>query len=238
VQQRLQKIIAAAGVASRRHAEELIESGRVYVNGAAAAIGDKADPETDEIMIDGVLLGQKEEFVYIMLNKPQGYVTTLSDEKGRKDVSALVADCGARVFPVGRLDMYSDGLLLFTNDGELANNLTHPSHGCVKEYKVIVKGSDFSQAARTMAAGVELDGRMTAPAKIDVISASGEKALLLFAIHEGRNRQIRRMCELMGLKVLRLTRISQGGVTLGNLGVGKWRHLSREEVERLKSASI
>ncbi len=234
MQERLQKLIAAAGIASRRHAEELIELGRVTVNGKLACLGDKADPAKDDIRIDGSPLGNKERPVYIMLNKPRGYVTTMSDEKGRKSVAELTADCGARVFPVGRLDLDSEGLLIMTNDGELANALMHPSKGCVKEYLVRVKGEDIAAKAEKMAAGVELDGKRTAPAKIEILKADGQNALLRFAIHEGRNRQIRRMCQSVELKVTRLKRVSQGGVQLGRLPAGKWRLLTKEEIMRLK----
>lgn len=234
MQERLQKLIAAAGIASRRHAEELIELGRVTVNGKLACLGDKADPAKDDIRIDGAPLGNKERPVYIMLNKPRGYVTTMSDEKGRKSVAELTADCGARVFPVGRLDLDSEGLLIMTNDGELANALMHPSKGCVKEYLVRVKGEDIAAKAEKMAAGVELDGKRTAPAEIEILKADGQNALLRFAIHEGRNRQIRRMCQSVELKVTRLKRVSQGGVQLGRLPAGKWRLLTKEEIMRLK----
>ena len=234
MQERLQKLIAAAGVASRRHAEVLIELGRVTVNGARAALGDKADPAKDDIRIDGEPLGNKERPVYIMLNKPRGYVTTMSDEKGRKSVAELTADCGARVFPVGRLDLDSEGLLIMTNDGELANALMHPSKGCVKEYLVRVQGEDIAAKAKMMAAGVELDGKLTAPADIEILKAEEKSALLRFAIHEGRNRQIRRMCQSAELRVTRLKRVSQGGVKLGKLPSGKWRSLTKEEIRRLK----
>ncbi len=234
MQERLQKLIAAAGIASRRHAEELIELGRVTVNGKLACLGDKADPAKDDIRIDGSPLGNKERPVYIMLNKPRGYVTTMSDEQGRKSVAELTADCGARVFPVGRLDLDSEGLLIMTNDGELANALMHPSKGCVKEYLVRVKGEDIAAKAEKMAAGVELDGKRTAPAEIEILKVDGQNALLRFAIHEGRNRQIRRMCQSVELKVTRLKRVSQGGVQLGRLPAGKWRLLTKEEIMRLK----
>jgi len=234
MQERLQKLIAAAGIASRRRAEEIIKLGRVTVNGEVASLGDKADTERDDIRIDGNPIGNKEKPVYIMLNKPRGYVTTMSDEKGRRNVAELTADCGARVFPVGRLDLDSEGLLIMTNDGELANALMHPSKGCVKEYLVRVKGEDIAAKAETMAAGVELDGKRTAEAEVEVLKADEQSALLRFAIHEGRNRQIRRMCQSVELKVMRLKRVSQGGVKLGKLPSGKWRHLTAEELRQLK----
>lgn len=227
--ERLQKILSARGLASRRGAEELISAGRVTVNGAAAKLGDSADPNKDIIMVDGQPLNDEPEKVYIMLNKPRGYVTTLSDEKGRKTAASLVADCGKRVHPVGRLDMDSEGLLLFTNDGELTNRLTHPSYEKEKTYIVYVEGQlgdNISKLREPML----IDGYMTSGAKVSRVA----EGRLKITIREGRNRQVRKMCTQVGLKVLRLIRISEDGLELGKLPKGKWRYLEPWELERLK----
>lgn len=227
--ERLQKILSARGLASRRGAEELISAGRVTVNGAAAKLGDSADPNKDIIMVDGQPLNDEPEKVYIMLNKPRGYVTTLSDEKGRKTAASLVADCGKRVHPVGRLDMDSEGLLLFTNDGELTNRLTHPSYEKEKTYIVYVEGQlgdNISKLREPML----IDGYMTSGAKVSRVA----EGRLKITIREGRNRQVRKMCAQVGLKVLRLIRISEDGLELGKLPKGKWRYLEPWELERLK----
>ena len=226
--ERLQKILSARGVASRRAAEKLIEEGRVTVNGAVAALGQTADPETDEIMLDGKPLPSGSEYVYILLHKPRGYVTTMSDEKGRKTAAELVADCGVRVYPVGRLDMDSEGLLLFTNDGEFANRMMHPKHEMQKTYLTWVEG--FSEAAlEKLKQPITLDGyRIRAP-KVRVV----KPGLLEITIHEGRNRQVRRMCDAAGMHVTRLKRIREGELTLGDLPLGKWRFLTGEEIEKL-----
>ena len=233
--ERLQKILASRGVASRRRAEELIAAGRVQCNGMTAKLGDSADPDRDVILLDGKPLPALGKPVYLMLHKPRGYVTTLSDEKGRPDAASLVADCGARVYPVGRLDMDSEGLLIFTNDGEFANMLMHPRHEVDKTYRVTVTG--FTQEAmKKLARPVTLDGYTIRPPKVSVLrepDADG-KAELQVTIHEGRNRQVRRMCALAGMEVVRLVRISEGTLHLGNLKRGKWRCLPEEEVARLK----
>ena len=226
--EKLQKIIAARGLASRRRAEEMIAAGRVTVNGKPASLGDRADPETDMILVEGNPLPPLREYVYIMLNKPRGYVTTLSDEKGRPNAAQLVADCGCRVYPVGRLDMDSEGLLLFTNDGDFANRAMHPSHEIEKTYEVKVTGfseSGFERLAQPM----ELDGYRIRPPKLKLQSVSGTIARFRITIHEGRNRQIRRMCDAAGMKVLRLKRIQEGALELGTLPSGKWRYLTPEE---------
>ena len=226
--EKLQKIIAARGLASRRRAEEMIAAGLVTVNGKAASLGDRADPETDRILVEGKPLPPLREYVYIMLNKPRGYVTTLSDEKGRPNAAQLVVDCGCRVYPVGRLDMDSEGLLLFTNDGDFANRLMHPSHEIEKTYEVKVAG--FSQAGfARFAQPMELDGYRIRPPKLKLQSVSGAIGRFQITIHEGRNRQIRRMCDAAGMKVLRLKRIKEGSLELGTLPSGKWRYLSPEE---------
>ena len=226
--EKLQKIIAARGLASRRRAEEMIAEGRVTVNGKPASLGDRADPETDMILVEGNPLPPLREYVYIMLNKPRGYVTTLSDEKGRPNAAQLVADCGSRVYPVGRLDMDSEGLLLFTNDGDFANRAMHPSHEIEKTYEVKVTGFSESGFER-LALPMELDGYRIRPPKLKLQSVSGTTGRFQITIHEGRNRQIRRMCDAAGMKVLRLKRIQEGALELGTLPSGKWRYLTPEE---------
>lgn len=230
---RIQKILSARGVASRRKAEEMILAGRVSCNGKICVLGDVADPEVDKIIIDGKPLPNEGERCYIMLNKPRGFVTTLSDEKGRKNAAQLVADCGQRVYPIGRLDMDSEGLLLFTNDGDFANNLMHPKHQVNKTYCVTVL--EYSEEKlEKLKLPVVLDGYRIQPPVIELESAIGNKAKILVTIHEGRNRQIRRMCAIAGLTVTRLKRIREGNLELGDLATGKWRYLSDEEVEALK----
>ena len=232
--QRIQKILSDRGVCSRRRAEEYIANGRVTVNGMLAKLGDSADPETDEILLDGKSLPSKTEYVYIMLHKPRGYVTTLSDEKGRKNAAQLVADCGTRVYPVGRLDMDSEGLLLFTNDGDFANRLMHPKHEVNKTYQVTVR--DFApEKVEKLAQPVELDGYLIRKPRVELLrELSDNRALLRVTIHEGRNRQVRRMCDLAGMQVTRLIRISEGPVKLGDLKSGQWRYLTSAEVAALK----
>ena len=237
MQERIQKILSARGVASRRQAEEMILSGRVSCNGRICGLGDRADPETDEILVDGKAIPSTQAHMYIMLNKPRGYVTTLSDEKGRKNVAHLVQNCGSRVYPVGRLDMDSDGLLLMTNDGELANMLMHPKNEVNKTYRVVVKGySDVS--FERLRQPIMLDGYKIREPEVALVEATGENAILTVTIHEGRNRQVRRMCAAAGMYVTRLTRISEGTLKLGNLPKGKWRFLSDEEVASLKEHCI
>ena len=231
--ERLQKILSARGICSRRKAEEWIIAGRVTCNGAVAGLGDSADPETDEIRVDGKLLPNTQAFVYIMLNKPRGYVTTLNDEKGRPNAAQLI-DCGTRVYPVGRLDMDSEGLLLFTNDGEFANRLMHPKHEVDKTYRVLVE--NFSEEnLEKLKQPIELDGYTIRRPGVKLLRTRDRaQAQLLVTIHEGRNRQVRRMCAAAGMNVLRLQRISEGKLKLGMLELGKWRHLTPEEVELLK----
>ena len=231
--ERLQKILSARGIASRRKAEEMISAGLVQVNGRVALLGESADPDTDEILVEGKPLPRQEKYVYILLNKPRGYVTTLSDEKGRPNAAQLVADCGIRVYPVGRLDMDSEGLLLFTNDGEFANMLMHPSHEVKKTYDVWVTGY-VPGAEKRLAQPIVLDGYQIRPPKVQLKKAEGGKARFRVTIHEGRNRQVRRMCEAAGMMVTRLRRIQEGKLALGDLPAGKWRYLSGEEVAALK----
>ena len=233
MKERLQKIISASGLMSRRAAEELIAAGKVSVNGVTAALGDKAEAGIDRILVDGKALPSAGEKLYIMLNKPRGYVTTLSDEKGRKNVSELVKELGTRLYPVGRLDMYSEGLLLMTNDGDFANRLMHPSHQVDKCYHTWVKGEDMGWAVELLRCPMEIDGYVTSPAQVDILELKGEDALLAITIHEGRNRQVRKMCEAAGLKVTRLMRVSEGGVKLGTLKSGRWRRLTEEELNML-----
>ena len=233
MKERLQKILSARGVASRRKAEEMIQEGLVTVNGRVAMLGDSADPDTDEILVKGTPLPRQQEFVYILLNKPRGYVTTLSDEKGRPNAAQLVADCGVRVYPVGRLDMDSEGLLLFTNDGEFANALMHPKHEVKKTYDVWVTGYVPGAEAR-LSQAIELDGYRIRKPEVRLLKAEGTKARFRVTIHEGRNRQVRRMCEAAGMTCTRLRRIKEGSLVLGNLPLGKWRYLTPEEVNALK----
>ena len=233
MKERLQKILSARGVASRRKAEEMIQSGLVTVNGCTAAIGDTADPETDEIRIGGKPLPQQQQYIYILLNKPRGYVTTLSDEKGRPNTAQLVADCGTRVYPVGRLDMDSEGLLLFTNDGAFANSLMHPKQEVQKTYETWVTGY-HPGAEIQLSKSITLDGYTIRPPRVKLLRAEGQKAKFLVTIHEGRNRQVRRMCEAAGMHCTRLRRIREGSLSLGDLPPGKWRHLTPEEVALLK----
>lgn len=233
MKERLQKILAGRGVASRRRAEEMICAGRVTCNGQVASLGDSADPDMDEILVDGKPLPTQQDPVYIMLHKPRGYVTTLSDEKGRKNAAQLVADCGRRVYPVGRLDMDSEGLLLFTDDGDFANTLMHPKHQVNKTYRVLVKGYSPEGLAR-LEQPVTLDGYTIRRPEVRALRQDGQKATLLVTIHEGRNRQVRRMCAMAGMTVVRLIRVEEGSLKLGDLPLGKWRYLTEAEVASLQ----
>ena len=227
--ERLQKILSARGVASRRTAEQMILDGRVLVNGAVAVLGQTADPDGDEILVDGKPIPAGVKPVYILLHKPRGFVTTLSDEQGRRTAAELVADCGVRVYPVGRLDLSSEGLLLFTNDGAFADQMMHPKHQVDKTYLAWV--SDFSEEAlQRLKQPIELDGyRIRAP-KLRLV----KPGLIEITIHEGRNRQVRRMCEAAGMHVTRLRRIREGSLSLGDLAPGKWRYLTEAEISALK----
>lgn len=232
MKQRLQKILSDRGIASRRRAEELIRGGLVAVNGQIASLGDSADPDTDEITLAGKPIPAARGYIYLMLNKPRGYVTTLSDEKGRPTAASLVADCGQRVYPIGRLDMDSEGLLLFTNDGSFANRAMHPSHEIQKTYQVWVSG--FSQEGfQRLQEPVVLDGYRIKPPKLKLLSVRNDRAELEITIHEGRNRQIRRMCQMAGMQVTRLKRIREGQLELGLLPLGKWRYLTEEEQKKI-----
>ena len=230
--ERLQKILSARGVCSRRQAEQWIIDGRITCNGRVCKLGDSADADVDTICVDGKPLPSAQRSVYIMLHKPRGYVTTMKDEKGRKDAAELVSDCGVRVYPVGRLDMDSEGLLLFTNDGQWANKLMHPSHEIDKVYKVTVTGCT-TEGLEKLAKPVELDGYLIKKPEIRVLETFGDKTCIEVTIHEGRNRQVRRMCALAGMEVRRLVRVAEGTVRLGNLPLGKWRFLTDEEIASL-----
>lgn len=231
--ERLQKIIAASGLMSRRSAEEYIAAGRVTVNGKVANLGERADGEHDTILVDGKALPSMEEKTYIMLNKPKGYVCTLSDERGRKNVTELVDIPNVRLYPVGRLDMYSEGLLIMTNDGEFANRLMHPSFEIRKSYRTWVQGQDIGLAVEYLRSPIEIDGYVVCADSVDIEEVFSNGAVLTITISEGRNRQVRKMCQTCGLKVTKLLRVSEGPLSLGNLKCGSWRHLSREELDML-----
>ena len=234
MQERIQKIISRAGAASRRKAEELIVQGRVTVNGCAAVLGQTADAASDVIAVDGVPVSIQEQRTYIMLNKPQGYVTTLSDEKGRKNVAMLIRGAGVRLYPVGRLDMYSEGLLLMTDDGEVANRLMHPAHVVEKTYYAWVTGENMDHAVENMGRSMVIDGYRIQPAKIRQLGTDGGREKLEVTIHEGRNRQIRKMCAQCGLRLHRLQRVREGKLELGSLPCGQWRKLTENEIQYLQ----
>lgn len=234
---RLQKHLSECGIASRRKAEELIEHGKVKINGHIASLGAKVDPKRDKVTVRGKAVVPVNEKTYIMLNKPRGYITTMRDELGRKNVSELTADAGARLFPVGRLDRDSEGLLIMTNDGDFANKLTHPSSHVNKTYRVTVRGNADEEQILKMKEGILLDGKKTLPCDCFVAERKADRTVLIFIIHEGRNRQIRRMCEAVGLEVMRLKRTEIAGVKLGMLPQGKWRPLNEREMRRLTGVS-
>lgn len=230
---RLQKHLSECGVASRRKAEELIALGKVRVNGRVAGIGSKVDPKRDKVTVSGKTVVAQNTKMYIMLHKPRGYVTTLKDELDRKCVSDLVKDAGVKLFPVGRLDRNSEGLLIMTNDGSFANNLTHPSSYVNKTYRVTVEGEVTDEKLIKLREGILLDGVKTLPCDVFVAEKRDPRTVLIFIIHEGRNRQIRRMCDSVGLEVLRLKRTEIAGVKLGMLPQGKWRPLNEREMRHL-----
>lgn len=234
---RIQKALSDCGYTSRRNAEELIREGRIKINGRKAEIGAAVNPNRDIITVDGerVMTGGKKERVYIALNKPRGYVTSLKDELGRKTVDELVADVGVRVYPVGRLDRNSEGLLIMTNDGEFANFMMHPKYKVEKVYRVTVKNSVTDEQVTELASGVVIDGRRTEPCEIIVLDKTNERSVMQITLREGRNRQIRKMCESVGLTVSRLKRISVGPVRLGVLQPGDYRYLTAREIELLTS---
>lgn len=230
---RLQKILSAAGVCSRRQAEEFLRAGRVAVNGKPASLGGQADPEQDEITLDGRPVAVQTEKLYLMLHKPRGVVTTLSDEKGRPTVAGLVSGCGGRVYPVGRLDMDSEGLLLLTNDGSFAQRLAHPSHQVEKEYHVTVSGPLRGSRERLEAVEALEDGTPVRRASVRVLSRGRSSWIMSIVIHQGLNRQVRRMCAVAGLRVERLVRVREGPLRLGELPCGQWRRLTRDETASL-----
>lgn len=232
--ERLQKILSTAGVASRRAAEVMIQEGRVTVNGTAAAVGMSADPETDVICVDGEPISIARRRRYIILHKPRGYVTTMKDERGRPTVADLTADAGARLYPVGRLDMDSEGLVIMTDDGAVANALMHPSHEVDKVYTAFVQGSDIKASVKQLQKMEELDGESIRPPQVMLIELKGQNAELQITIHEGKNRQIRRMCKACGMTVLRLIRVAEGAILLGELPAGKWRSLTKDEIAYLR----
>ena len=232
---RLQKFLSQSGVCSRRKAEEYIIAGKVKINGRKAEIGQSVDPKRDRVTLSGKPVLVKDTKVYIMLNKPRGFVTTLSDEFGRKTVAELVKGTKERVFPVGRLDKDSEGLLIMTNDGELSNLLTHPKSNVNKVYRVTVGGDVSDEAIEKLSNGVLIDGRKTKPCDVYIMEKKTDRTVLGFIIHEGRNRQIRKMCETVSLKVLRLKRVEIAGVKLGGLKLGDWRPLNERELTRLQN---
>lgn len=238
MKERLQKILSAAGICSRRAAETYIKEGRVKINGITANLGDSADLEQDEIVVNGRTIGKKaRRMVYIMLNKPRGYVTTLSDEADRKTVADLIQDVPERVYPVGRLDMHSEGLLLLTNDGQLAHSLMHPSHEVYKEYLVKLTPDEegLPSPEKPLSGVIELDGERLLPAKCRLLTKTENGYIMTIAIRQGKNRQIRRMCAKCGYTVNSLKRVSEGDVKLGELPSGRWRYLTEAEVRYLKS---
>lgn len=236
---RIQKIIADAGIASRRKAEELITRGAVTVNGKRAQLGDKADPYKDRINVAGrdIVLKKNAKKFYIMLHKPRGFITTMSDEGGRKCVAELVDDVPARLFPVGRLDRESEGMLLMTNDGDFANLISHPSTHFPKTYRVTVRPRITDDQLTKLTTGVVIEGRMSMPAAVHVIKSEQERTVLEIVLEEGRNRQIRKMCEALGLEVARLKRTAIGPLRLGMLQPGKYRELTPDELRSVRAYS-
>ncbi len=234
MEERLQKILAQAGLCSRREAERWITEGRVTVNGRKAILGDRADTQKDKILVNGRPIGLKEEKKYLMLYKPRGYVTTMKDEHGRKNVGDLVRGCRARVVPAGRLDYNSEGMLLLTNDGELLNRLTHPRHEVEKHYEARVRGR--LENIPKLSGPMEIDGYTIRPAEVTVLEQDEQSAKLRLTIHEGRNRQIRKMCDQCGLEVRRLKRVAIGDMPLDpGLKPGQWRELNDEELNYLRA---
>ena len=234
---RLQKFLAESGVASRRKSEELIEQGKVKVNGRTASIGDKVDPKRDTVTVSGKKIVKTKSHTYIVLHKPRGINTTKSDEKDRKCVAELIKDVEGRVYPVGRLDKDSEGMLLFTNDGAFANAMTHPTKHVPKTYRVTVRPSISEEQITALTQGVIIEERKTAPAEVRVITKEEGRVVLEIILYEGRNRQIRKMCEEVGLEVARLKRTAIGSIKLGMLKQGAWRHLTEDEVRKLMIAA-
>ena len=234
---RIHKYIADCGIMSRRAAEDAVKRGEIKVNGETATVGLVIDPETDTVEYKGRVVKQvKKRNEYIILNKPVGYVTTMSDEKGRPCIKDLIEDVGVRVYPVGRLDYDSEGLILLTNDGELTARLTHPKHGIAKYYNVTVKGQVTVQQRKQLSREMDIDGYTIMPVRNEVVSMKDDKTVLLMELYEGRNRQIRKMCEQVGLEVIKLRRIAIGQIELGNLRPGCWKKLTGAQIEYLKKA--
>ncbi len=234
---RLQKFLAESGVASRRKSEELIDQGKVKVNGRVAMIGDKVDPKKDTITVNGKKIIKTKTFTYIVLHKPRGFITTMSDEMDRKCVAELIKDVPGRVYPVGRLDRDSEGMLLFTNDGAFANAMTHPTKHVPKTYRVTVRPSITEDQITALTQGVIIGDRKTAPAEVRVVTKEEGRVVLEIILYEGRNRQIRKMCEEVGLEVARLKRTAIGSIKLGMLKQGAWRNLTEDEVRKLMIAA-
>ena len=234
---RLQKFMSECGVASRRKSEDLINAGKVKVNGKVAHIGDKINPKKDTVTVQGKKIIKSKKNTYIMLNKPRGFITTLCDEMGRRCIAQLIEDVPTRVYPVGRLDRDSEGLLLLTDDGEFANALTHPTHHVPKTYRVTVRPSINEDQITALTTGIEIDGRMTMPSEVHVIKKEENRVVIQITIYEGRNRQIRKMCDALGLDVARLKRIQIGSIKLGMLKPGDWRNLTEDEVHKLTVAA-
>lgn len=236
--ERIQKIIAESGFCSRRKAEQLVQEGRVTVNGHPALVGQKFDPDRDIIAVDGEKLptrGKRKE-IYMIMNKPRGYLTSMSDDRGRRCVTELLPETELRVYPVGRLDLNTEGLLLFTSDGAFANDMMHPSRQVSKTYRVTVRPDVTDEQAAKLAAGVYIDGRITAPAEVRVLTKEPGRVVLEIIIREGRNRQVRKMCESVGLEVARLKRTAVGPLRLGMLKPGEVRELNKEELKAIRAA--
>ena len=232
---RIQKYFSDCGIMSRRAAEAAIEAGEVTVNGRPASLGDKITPDRDVVLYQGKpVRARRKEYTYLMLNKPRGYLTSMTDERGRKCVTELLNGIHVRVYPVGRLDLVSEGMLLFTDDGDLANKLIHPSHSVPKSYRVKVAGEVSDEQMRILRSPIELDGKPILPVDVTVHRVDETGTVLKMDLYEGRNRQIRRMCEAAGLTVKRLNRVSIGELKLNGLSVGRWRYLTDDEIEYLK----
>ena len=232
---RIQKYLSDCGVMSRRAAEREIEQGKIYINGQRAVIGQKIDPSKDVVKYNNEIVGQADKhFQYIMLYKPRGYVTTMSDEKNRKCITELIKDIGTRVYPIGRLDMYSEGLLLLTNDGDLTNKLTHPKHNIPKIYHVKLAGDVTPEQLKALSSPMTIDDYEIQPVENELVSRNEHNTVIRMTLYEGRNRQIRKMCENLDLEILNLKRIAVGNITLGDLHPGKWRRLTQSQIKYLK----
>ncbi len=237
--ERLQKYIARCGAASRRAAEQMILDGRVTVNKSVVTeLGTRVDMDNDKVFLDGNRLLPEKKLYYVMLNKPKGYISTADDERGRRTVTELVEDLDARLYPVGRLDFDSEGLLFLTNDGDFTFRMTHPGHKITKKYQVVVSGIPQYEDIQKLRKGVDIGDYVTAPAQVTLAKEQERTAQLNITIHEGKNRQVRRMCEAVGYPVLRLKRVNIGGVPLGNLPTGKWRHLTEAELKKLTGGDM